>query len=208
MAERDYINPMDVVNLPDSPPPPRTNSKQTGRPMKSGHVDKAEMRQRLRYAAKLIIEGRSQSFIKQFFHQHFQVSYRQTSRYIRMAKEQLCSEISDSQIIALKAQSYAWYMEQIQSDDVPMPQRIRCRELADRLLGFYQPHLNAKRGFGSSPDGDKDEERKRLRELSDDQFQEIDRLYKELADREAQILEGGTDRREGDGGGARQAKPA
>jgi len=176
------------LNQPTNLPATRPGSLPPDDVPKPGRVERIaqieERRRRIRYIIILLAEGRSRSYVKTFFRKTYNVSARSTERYMAealtiMAEEagQLAGGATPEELIA---KSYAFYMGVISDDKSPMKEKLRARELADKLLAL--PDISAARvGADPSKDADKKKARKVVGELSEQQLRILAEA-KEIAD--------------------------
>lgn len=116
------------------PPPVPSPKKRTHHP----RTTKEEFRQRTRMVMLLIIEGRTKSYIKNFFKMKFQLRFRQIERYIRAARAQLVTLVNEDPQFLI-AQSLGFYFSMMQDENVHPREKIKAREKADELLGLKSP---------------------------------------------------------------------
>jgi hypothetical protein len=102
-------------------------------------ISREERRQRLRFVMMLLREGRTRGYIASFLKEQYGYKASQASRYVAVAKKQMVAELAQGRE-DLKAQSYAFYMSVLQDPDTPQRDKIRAREMADRLVGLQAPN--------------------------------------------------------------------
>jgi hypothetical protein len=133
-----------------------------------------EHAQRVRFAMLLLAENRSRAYIRGLFRKQFTISTKTVDRIITIATKKMVAEVTKPRA-ALVAQSFAYYSQIMQDSEASRKDRLRARELADRLLGLPAPSKVAH----TTADG-KDVHRAAVKDLSDDELRTLLKTHERI----------------------------
>lgn len=123
-----------------------------------------------------IVGGKTKGEIRRELRNKYQLRSRQADRYISKARDRLANERGGLPTSVLVDQSYGFYMSVLADGMVDTREKLKARELADKLLGLQAPSK-----FAATTAAGDDLARAAVKDLSDEEIEILVRARERMS---------------------------